>query len=331
MLRRELPAALHINHMRRETAELIPRHHIVRRRRHDLLRAVTEQGFARHVTKAHALAVAEETRSDWQSRANRRQRFVTPRGGNAIRRGEQLVLQRRVAAAPLGNFQTGAELVIRVVNRVREQPRQKCRAAPALHKLRRAREQPQHQAHQRWIRNVPRRDVNEKLRPGRNGGPRKLIFAGRGDQFIQPLRIPKFLPEQGPQIFPRELAEELIQPALQRGPAKPRFARPLSEREFTERVVGLQPALRQIRNELHDLIRRPWHEVLFAIALQRHARLGEQRRRERCPGWQIGEKVIGQVHLRVAAAPSSRCSRLRIACRHGNPSSDSKIIPARMP
>ena len=78
--------------------------------------------------------------------------------------GEQGGFQTRIAASRFGDFQARAKLGVGVVNRMGEHSRQKRRAAGAFHKLRRARQQTEHNANQCRIRNVARRDVDQQFR-----------------------------------------------------------------------------------------------------------------------------------------------------------------------
>ena len=69
------------------------------------------------------MAVAEKARFFRQMPADRRQRFIAAGRRDAVRFVEQRLLDVRLAAAPFGDFETRAQLRLRVVKRMREQPR----------------------------------------------------------------------------------------------------------------------------------------------------------------------------------------------------------------
>ena len=143
---------------------MVPGNHVVRRVGNNSGDVLVTQNLARDKTKTHALAVAEKTHRRRQLRADRRERFIAAGRRQAIRFREQHGFQFTLAAAPFGDFQTRAQLRISLVKRVREQPGQQGCAARALHELCRARQQTERQAHQRRVRKVARRDVDEKVR-----------------------------------------------------------------------------------------------------------------------------------------------------------------------
>ena len=122
------------------------------------------QNLARHKTKTHAMAVAEKTGFNRQTRANGSKRLVIAGRRDTIGLGEQRILQIGIASAPFGDFEARPKLRIGIVNRMRKH-RGKKRCAPGtFHKLSRTRQQTKNDARQGRIRNIARRDVNEKFR-----------------------------------------------------------------------------------------------------------------------------------------------------------------------
>jgi hypothetical protein len=148
---------------------------------------------------------------------------------------------------------------------VREQPGQERRAAAALHELGGAGEQPQHDAQQGRVWDRPRRDVDEQLRASRHRRALDFRLGRRRTQFIEPMRMSQFLHEEGMKILARQLLEKCVESAHQRGVREPRRRGTLVERQLPERVIRLQPVLREITDQFDQLGRRARGEVLFTI------------------------------------------------------------------
>jgi len=167
------------------------------------------------------MPVTQKTRFGGNPLPDVGQRFVAAGGGDAIRLPKQHLLQMRAAAAPFGNFQAGAELVVSIVQRMREQTRQEGRAAGTFYKLRRPRQQPKHDAQENRVGNPPGGDVHEQFRPGdQRGTPGFLFRAARAGTF-QTLRMAEVLHQQGVQILTGQLLEKTVQPAASVPAEKP--------------------------------------------------------------------------------------------------------------
>jgi len=72
------------------------------------------------------------TQKPW---ANRGQRLIAPRGRDAGRLFEDNLFQFCIPAAPVGDFETGAELGFQLIKRMRKEARQERSALGALEKL----------------------------------------------------------------------------------------------------------------------------------------------------------------------------------------------------
>src|SRR6266513_1132609 len=142
----------------------------------------------------------------------------------------------------------------------------------------------------------------------------------------------EFLLQQGVQIIRGQLAEECIQTRREGCDGKPGGLRTELQSELSERVAGIEPALRQVAESGDQTLRWTPCQILVAIAFQGVARLGNHCRVQRCARRKIGQKIVRQVHSncgsRMAAGdkptvslPAS-FSRARIACRQGNPTSE---------
>src|ERR1017187_8682544 len=89
------------------------------------------------------------------------------------------------------------------------------------------------------------------------------------------------------------------------------------------------------------MLRRASGEIAFAIPFQCLARFADHRGAQRRFRRQIGEEIIRQIHQSADwglmnayfARPdgASRCSRFRIAYRHGRPASDITISSTNGP
>ena len=231
-----------------------------------------------------------------------RERLVAAGGLDAVRLGEQCGFQLRRAAAPPGDFQARAEFRFQFVKRVRKQTRQQRRALRAFHELRRAREQSEHEARQRGVRNVSGGDVDEQLRTAGDCGAQGFVLGGRCGRFIEALGVAEVLRDQRLQMCRRELPEKLVQTAGQRGLGKTGRRRAEFQRELAKGGFRLQPAFRHLGDHADQVVRRAAGEILRAVALQRLAGLGDHR------GGQRGFRQ--QVRQKNSSAGSSR-----IACR----------------
>ena len=245
------------------------------------------------------MAVAEQSRVPRQSATDGRERFIRAGRGHAISLGEQAFLQRFRAAGPLGDFQTRRELRLHFINGMGEETRQERGAARALHELRRAREEAEHETEDGRVGNVPGRDVNKQFRPARQSCGVRAALAGEA---VEPLGVAEVLGDERVEIFGREGFEERIESARQSHFAKTGFSHASFERQFAEGIVRLQPALRRGREDADDARRRATQQILLAVALQSLARLGHERGRDGVVGRQVRDEIIGEVHLIAVGA-----------------------------
>src|SRR5580704_15882340 len=107
----------------------------------------------------------------------------------------------------------------------------------------------------------------------------------------------KILHQQRAQIFLRHLPEKRIQTVRQRPRRKTRRLWPFLQREFAKWIILLQPVFRRVAQ--HPYQRRRWtaREVSLAIALERLARVRDQRGRQLRFRRQVRDEIIRQVHL----------------------------------
>ena len=209
--------------MRRKAAALVPRRHVRRRFFHHRLPAPVPAPGPCHVSEADPRAVPDEPRLRRNLSADRRQRLVAAGGDDAIGFGEKRRFQRLGAALPFGDFQAGAQLVVRLVKGMGEQARHEGRAGGAFDKLRRARQQAQHHVRQHRGGNVSGRDVRQQGRAAGQGRPRFPAFrCSSGKKSSRRCGVPQFLPQQRLQIFRRQLFEKLVQSRRQHRARKSR-------------------------------------------------------------------------------------------------------------
>ena len=161
---------LDIDDVRRKTALLIPGDHIRGSLPGHAPGVAASQLPARDIGEADAVAIAEKAGFGGHPLANRRQRFIAARGGDAIRRVEERGFQLRFAAAPLGHFEAGAQLGLNLIKRMRKEAGQQGTAAGALHKLRRADQHAQHHGRKRRVRQGARGDMHQQIGAGRQAG-----------------------------------------------------------------------------------------------------------------------------------------------------------------
>jgi hypothetical protein len=246
------------------------------------------------------VAVAQKPRPQRHARPHVGQRVVAAGHGDAVGLGEERGLEFRAAAGPDGQFQAAAELRFRPRQRVREQARQQRGAAGALQELRRAREHAEHQAVQAGHRHVAGDDVREQLRPPREARPAGARLGGPGREVVEPPQVAEVLRDQRLEVLRRELAEEVVQSARERGRAEAQPGRALGQRALAEAVVRREPLLGGERDQLDELTRALAGQPVLAVSAQRRAGLAHGLGREHQLGAEVGEEQVGQVHAQAA-------------------------------
>ena len=175
-----------------------------------------------------------------------------------------------------------------------EQARQEGLAGGAFDKLRRTRQQTQHQVQHHRARDVPGRDVRQQLRPARQRHAVRPPLVIAGMEIVQPVRMPQFLPQQALQILRRQLLEKIVQPRRQNRRRKTRFRRPGGQDMLAEGIIRFQPVAPDRVQTADDALGRAPFQITGAVAFQRLAGLGDQSGSQRRIGRQVGQEISRQ-------------------------------------